>query len=241
MGSLDGDFAKNSELKLLTLKNDDIFCVHRYLDPGAQYPEVYGPLDISLSTAINFLSRSPVIKPLFVNETGAVLAKHAGPSPLLAIDSTGTMLHDMLFAPFFSGAAGSGSVWAHQIYVDKHNLWYHYARFKHAISGLNPVVEKFKPFVLKKPNLNYYGLKGMHTTVIWCRDQNSNYKTELVQRIAPLAVEGQRLLLKEIQPNHRFRKARAYDPWTDKWVNLKIIKDAIKIPTFVRSIVIKLS
>ena len=42
---------------------------------------------------------------------------------------TGIILHDVLFAPFFAGAAGPGHCWHWNVYVDRNNLWHHFARF----------------------------------------------------------------------------------------------------------------
>jgi hypothetical protein len=240
LGSLDRDFVVREYSKYLTLKNNDIICVHRYLDSGAQFPIVQGPIDISLWQAVKYISNSAVIKPLFVNETGAVKPQHSGPSKLYAIDTAGTMLHDMLFAPFFSGAAGPGSIWYFWEYVTKNKLWYHYERFNHAILGINPILERFNNLKLTDQQVNFYVLAGKKTTLIWCRDATNNYITELSNGEAPSMRKGIKLALKTVNVNANYKIAKAYNPWTDKWVDIRIINNTITIPPFLRSVVIKL-
>jgi len=136
---------------LLTLKNNEYITVHRYLDPGTdwgQYDQVHGPIDLLISTAIQSVYRPGINKPIVANEHGAVEANHEGPSKLYAIDSQGIFIHDMIFAPFFCGASGSGSLWHWDSYVEKQNLWYHYQRFNSAVSGINPVEERVCSFYI---------------------------------------------------------------------------------------------
>ncbi len=241
MSSLDGIYAERGYKKYLTLTNNDIVCVHRYIDEGALDSIAYGPLDVSLNQAVTYISSSVVIRPLFVNETGAVKPRHTGDSPMYNYDFDGEMLHDMLFCPFFSGAAGPGSAWHNWVYIRPRNLWYHYKRFTTAIKGINPITEYFKPFKLSQTNVNFYGLAGKNTVMIWCRDANSNYKTELEQRKLPLMRSGVKLSLKDISPNKKLTLAKSYDPWKDQWTTLKIVNGYITLPSFLRSIVLKLS
>jgi hypothetical protein len=240
LGSLDGDYSEQGYRKYLTLTNNDIICVHRYIDPGAQYSIARGAINESLEQAVNYISKSVSIRPLFVNETGAVKARHTGESPLYFLDKSGTMLHDMLFAPFFSGAAGPGSIWNHWVYMDKLKLWYHYTRFKHAIHGINPIEEYFKPSSLIKFNIRCHILSGKKTTLIWCRDTESNYKIEIEQGVRPKLKKGIKLALSDVSQKIKFTHAKAYNPWTDKWMTLNIKGNTVVIPTFTRSMVIKL-
>jgi hypothetical protein len=76
--------------------------VHRYLDPGAEMKVCQDPMDIICSSAIEELRSYHASKPIILAETGAVEARHAGPSKLYPLDTAGVLLHDILFAPFFS-------------------------------------------------------------------------------------------------------------------------------------------
>ena len=240
MHSLDADKRYD---KLLAIKNDEYITVHRYLDPGTdwgQYDHVHGPIDLLISNAIQFVYRPEALKPIVANEHGAVEGNHVGPSKLYAKDSLGVFIHDMIFLPFFCGASGSGSMWHWDSYVEKQNLWYHYIRFNNVIKGINPIKEEFAPFTFIRDSVRYYGIKGKKTTMIWCRDAKSNWKTELQQGIHPeirkdisfeLAVTGRK----------DYNSAKVYDPWNDKWTNVQIINGKVTLPPFIRSTVVILN
>jgi hypothetical protein len=76
---------------------------------------------------------------------------------LYAVDKDGSLLHDLLFAPFFAGAAGPGQAWHWDHYIDKNDLWYHFARFNEAIKDIDPVQEKFIPVeIVSSPTANLW-------------------------------------------------------------------------------------
>ena len=52
-------------------------------------------------------------------------------------------LHDMLDAPFFAGAAGTGHVWWWRQAIEQPNLWKHFARFAKMVDGIDPGGESF--------------------------------------------------------------------------------------------------
>jgi len=242
LGSMHSVDADKRYEKLLTLKNNEYITVHRYLDPGTewgQYDLVHGPIDLLISSAIQSVYKDVVIKPIVANEHGAVEANHSGPNKLYAKDSLGVFIHDMIFAPFFCGAAGCGSMWHWDAYVEKQNLWYHYQRFNNAINGINPIIEEFVPFTFVQDSVRCYGLKGKKTTMIWCRDANSNWKTELQQGIHPVVINNLSIKLAASGRND-YSFAKVYDPWNNKWTEVKIINGTITIPPFLRSVVIVL-
>ena len=86
--------------------------------------------------------------PILVSEIGAVEANHSGPSVLYEKDKEGTLLHDILFAPFFAGAAGGGQIWHWDSYVAPNNLWFQFSRFAETVKGLDPPAEGFQPSML---------------------------------------------------------------------------------------------
>jgi hypothetical protein len=242
LGSMHSIDADERYEVLLTLKNNPYITVHRYLDPGTdwgQYDRVHGPIDLLISDAIQSVYRPGISEPIVANEHGAVEANHTGPNKLYAIDSQGVFIHDMIFCPFFCGASGCGSLWHWDSYVEKNNLWFHYQRFNNAIKGIDPVQEEFVPFTFIQDSVRCYEIKGKKTTMIWCRDAKNNWKTELQQGILP---EIRKDLSIELSVTGRinYSTAEVYDPWNDKWIEIRIKNGIITVPPFIRSVVIKL-
>ncbi len=237
MHSLDADERYE---KLLTIKNNDYVTVHRYLDPGTdwgQYDQVHGPIDLLISNAIQFVYRPEVLKPIVANEHGAVEPNHTGPNKLYTTDSLGVFIHDMIFAPFFCGASGCGSMWHWDSYVERQNLWFHYQRFNNAIAGIDPVSEEFVPFTFVQDSVRCYGIKGKETTMIWCRDAKSNWKTELQNGIQPEIRNSFSIKLATMKKAD-YTSTKVYNPWKDEWANVQIENGEIKLPPFLRSAVV---
>lgn len=179
LGSLHSEDAAKRYEQFFTLQNNDFVSLHRYIDPGKdwnQYDNITRPVDSLVYDAMQFAKKHVTGKPIVVNEIGAVEANHIGPSKMYAVDTAGVLIHDMIFAPFFCGAAGTGGLWHWDSYVQRQNLWYHYQRFQNAINGIDPVKERFASFTLEKQGVRSYGLKGIHQTIVWCRDGENNWK-----------------------------------------------------------------
>jgi len=226
----------------LTLKNNDYITVHRYLDPGkdwGQYEQVQGPIDLLIASAIQSVYLPEILKPIVANEHGAVEANHTGPHHLYLKDSLGIFINDMIFTPYFCGAAGCGAMWHWDSYIEKQNLWFHYKRFDNAINGIDPINENFIPFTFNKDSIRYYGLKGKKTTMLWCRDAMSDWITELQEGIPP---QTRKNISIELSTTERidYNHAKFYDPWNDKWTELEINNESVKLPSFLRSGVVVL-
>jgi len=75
--------------------------------------------------------------------------------------------------------------------------------------------------------------------MIWCRDANNNWKTELQQGIPP---EIRKDLSFDLSVTNRinYSTAEVYDPWNDKWTEVRIKNGSITLPPFRRSAVVKL-
>ena len=241
LGSFDTEKSKEIYPQYMKLGGNEIAQVHRYLDPGARLDVCKGAMDILAASATReILSYNPK-KPVLVSEIGAVEANHSGPSLLYDIDTKGILLHDMLFAPFFSGAAGPGQSWHWDFYIEKNNLWWHFDRFYQVVKNINPVGESFEPFSIVTNSMRIYGLKGKHTTHLWCRDSNSNWSTELVQKIVPSPLVNQSLILSQIKLiNKQISKIDFYDPWKNEWSSEKSNSKQIDLPPFVRSLVVRI-
>lgn len=233
MGSFASENSRHFYKDFCLLGSNDIAQVHRYLDPGASFEVCKGPMDILASDAAKELLSYKPGKPFVVAEIGAVEANHTGPSKLYEVDTLGVLLHDLLFAPFFSGAAGPGQSWHWHHYIDKHDLWWHYGRFTEAVKGINPITEDFEPMFENSKQTRNYILKGKNTDIIWMRDKTSDWKNELVNRIPAKEISG-------ISIEAEGKNAEAYLPWEDKWVKLKVKNGKTELPSFVRSIVVRI-
>jgi len=243
LGSLDSYTADDHYRELFTYKNNDFVSLHRYLDQGndlQQYSSVKGAIDTLVSTALNFAQQYVNDRPIVVDEIGAVEPDHANPSIYYQIDKQGVLIHDMIFAPFFCGAAGPGAMWHWDSYIYPNNLWYHFQRFNNAIAGIDPAKEQMKPFTSEIDGVRCFGLKGNTKTIVWCRDTANNWETELAEGITPTPKAGWSFQTGQMTSG-TFSSVRFYDPWTDTWSDGSITNGVISVPAFTRSIVIVLS
>lgn len=221
------------------LPSNEVAQVHRYIDEGAELAVCSAPTDSMASDAIAVLRRFGVGKPMLLAESGAVKPVHTGPHPIYKADTMGSVLHDVLFAPFFCGAAGTGHLWHWDHHIDKQDTWFQMGRFVHAVEGVDPVAEDFVPVRRDTDPMRVYVLKGKHTMLVWCRDAKSSWKSELVEGIPAQELSGMKLDFSPLLAGKRVKKVRTYDPWRDEWA--KADKNAaVELPPFVRSIVIKI-
>jgi hypothetical protein len=245
LGSFDRDAKRPIYERVMSLPDNDIAQVHRYLDLAAPWNICHGPLDVMMASAITELRRIAPNKPVMLSEGGAVESRHARPWELYEKDREGIVLHDTLFAPFFAGSAGSGQPWHWHEYVDRHQLWWHFQRFARAIEGIDPIREDFRPSRYDTHNLRLYHLHGDQTSLIWCRDSASNWKTELAEGLAPVPVKGETIELSRLGLSAPLPQAtlRSYDPWSDTWTQPTPISPSgtISLPTITRSLVLRIS
>lgn len=237
LGSFDQEKKQAMYRDYAALPGNELVQIHRYLDPGSAWAVCQQPLDTLAYQAVALLRAAQPRKPVVLSEVGAVEAKHAAPSGLYARDSLGTMLHDYLFAPFFAGAAGPGMSWHWHEYVDRHQLWWHFGRFAEAIRGVDPRQEQFEPFRVAHPSLRIYGLKGRKTVLLWCRDARNTYQTELVNGTPP--TESPAGLLTLPFPVSA-TESQFFDPWKNRWEAVRLNKNAVALPAFTRSGVVRI-
>jgi hypothetical protein len=209
------------------MPGNDLALVHRYLDLGASLDVCHGPVDVLGADAVRKLISYKSGKPVLLAESGAVEPRHAGPFQLYGKDKAGVLLHDVLFAPFFAGAAGGGQIWHWDQYVAKNDLWRQYRRFSEFVKGVDPVREEFVPSFREEGELRVYTLHGKRTTLVWLRDSRNDWRSELERGEEPGLITGARLPLKG--------KARAYDPWTGEWAGAEVSR----LPDFRRSLCVK--
>jgi hypothetical protein len=240
LGSFDYDGVRPVYKKMMLLEGNQVAQVHRYLDLGARMEVCHMPMDIICSSAVDeILSYNPG-KPVILAETGAVEPRHSGPSKYYPRDTAGILLHDILFAPFFSGAAGAGMSWHWESYVDRNNLWYHFGRFSQAIRDIDPIAERFVPLKSENDYCRMYILSGKKTILIWLRDKNSSWITELEEGRSPEFVPALEIDISNLGMENKAFKASAYDPWKDKWLDIIPEGTGLSLPDFKRSLVIRL-
>jgi hypothetical protein len=241
LGSFDTERARDRYRAHSTMPGNDLAQVHRYLDLGAALEVCHGPVDVLAADAVRELLSYNPGRPVILAESGAVEPKHSGPFKLYAADKDGILLHDILFAPFFAGAAGAGQVWHWDSYVAANNLWHHYGRFAEVVKGLDPRDEAFEPQMVEHDRLRVYVLKGRKTTLVWARDKKNTWESELKNGESPEQLQAQTIDLANALKGRKIKKVEIYDPWLTQWSKAEISKGRVTLPTFARSIVIRLS
>ncbi len=239
LGSFDNPGRRKTYQQLSAMPGNDAAQVHRYLDLAARLEVCHGAVDVLAADAVRELLAFKPGKPVLLAETGAVSPGHTGLSPLYAKDKEGMILHDVIFAPFFAGAAGTGEIWFWRDSIQKPNLWRHFARFARAIEGIDPAAEHFEPSLVDHPRLRIYLLSGQTTSLAWCRDQRNDWRAELQRGETPQQLAGLKLDLGAFRERRKTQTVRAYSPWADVWTDLAIQDGAVTLPPFRRSIVLK--
>jgi len=240
LGSFDHERKTEQYRSLCSIKGNDVAQVHRYLDLGASLEVCHGPVDVLAADAVTTLVQFNSGKPVLLAESGAVEPSHSGPFKLYERDKAGIILHDVLFAPFFAGAAGPGHCWHWDSYVARNDLWHHFARFAQAVKDIDPPAERFRPIRIEHPRLRIYALAGRHTLLAWCRDMQNTWQTELAENKEPERITGQIIRLPTETLPQGFTQVRVYDPWTDSWSEGKIDSGQLSLPAFTRSIVVRI-
>ncbi len=239
LGSFDSSNALKYYPQVVNMKENDAAQVHRYLDPGAPLEICRGPMDRLGADMVTVIREMVKDKPILATEMGAVEWRHAGPSKLYDLDHEGILFHDILFVPFFAGAAGSGHCWHWYQYLEKNDLWYHIGRFSKTAAGLDPVKERFEPFQKDQDFVRIYGLHGKTQTVIWLRDQESNWKTELIEKKPAPVRKNFTLDLTKLGISNA-SSVVLYDPWLDREISGSIENGKLTLPDFRRSFVVKI-
>ncbi len=240
LGSFDRQPNRSLYARLVGMKHNDAAQVHRYLDEGAALEVCHGPVDILAADAVAELLAMKPAKPVLLAESGAVQPRHTGPFRFYAKDTEGTILHDVLFAPFFAGAAGPGHIWHWDRYVEKNELWWQFARFAEAIQGIDPAGEGFRPFRPEAEGLRVYALAGKRRLIAWCRDAASDWRAELAEGKPARPIRGAVLDLSGHLPPAKGLTVRFYDPWQDRWTRHALVRGGrLTLPEFTRSLVVR--
>jgi hypothetical protein len=238
LGSFDNDAWRDMYRRISLLPGNDLAQVHRYLDLGAQLAVCHGPMDVVAADAVRELRAFEPGKPVLLAESGAVEPRHTGPFKLFAQDKDGVLLHDVIWAPFFAGAAGTGQIWWWEQYVEANDLWWQFARFAEAVEGLDPPAEGLQPTMVEHPRLRVYVLQGRRTVLAWCRDGQNDWRSELQDGTPPETLTGQTLGFGSLLPDKPLR-LRTYDPWGDTWADAEAVQGQVTLPPFRRSIMVR--
>ena len=239
LGSFDMESRRPDYKYINQIPANDVAQIHRYIDAHATLDVCTAPMDVLASNAIEELRSYHVHKPMLLAEVGAVLPNHTGPSDLYPLDKEGSLMHDMLFAPFFAGAAGGGNSWHWDHYIDNNNLWYHYARFNQSVQGINPLEENFIPTTLYHNRFRIYVLVGKKTILAWCRDIRNDWKSEFKDGKKAEEISNEKIDLSSFVTSKQIKRTSLYDPWMDKWLSTNN-NSIVSLPVFKRSIVIKM-
>jgi hypothetical protein len=234
LGSFDRANKASRYRQFSTMQGNDIVQVHRYLDLGAEFDVCHGPVDVLAADAVRELAGFRPGRPILLAESGTVQPSYSGPFQYYAKDREGIILHDVLFAPFFAGAAGTGQIWHWDCYVAENRLWNQFRRFADAVQGLDPARENFTPQMIRHERLRVYALRGPRRFLALCRDSENTWASELAngknpetlrQCVVDTGLEGS-------------GTARIYDPWKREWTKARFSDGRVALPEFSRSIVI---
>ncbi|MHC4356713.1 MAG: cellulase family glycosylhydrolase, partial [Planctomycetota bacterium] len=240
LGSFD-NASKRERYRRVSLMGDNDFAnVHRYLDLGASLEICKGPVDVLAADAVQELQNFEPGKPIILAESGAVEPSHTGPFELYKQDKEGIILHDILFAPFFFGAAGTGQNWHWDHYVAANNLWFEFDRFAEAIKGIDPPAEAFEVKQIDHPRLRIYVLAGRRTSLVWCRDKQNTWRAELAEGKEPELISNAVFSVKNFARKSEAVAVDFYDPWSNQWTRGRVEGDRISLPDFKRSLVVKM-
>lgn len=240
LGSFDNDSKRPRYQRASLMPDNDFANVHRYLDLGASLDICKGPVDVMAADAIRELQNFKPDKPILLAESGAVEPSHTGPFKLYQKDKAGIILHDVVFAPFFVGAAGAGQNWHWDQYVAPNNLWFQFDRFAEAVKDIDPPAKGFEPMKIDHPRLRIYALKGKHTLLAWCRDKQNTWQIELAESQPPAVLRNVTVSLPDVGKDLNRAIVSFYDPWSNRWTQGRVERNTIRLPDFSRSLVIKM-
>ena len=239
LGSFDSDWALEPYQRLCQMPNNDVAQVHRYLDLGAPLKVCHGPVDVLAADAVRELLATTPGRPVILAEGGAVEPRHTGPFKLYAKDQAGIILHDVIFAPFFAGAAGAGQCWHWGEYVDKNNLWHQFRAFADTVRGIDPPAEGFRAADDPPPAAARVRAQGPADLAALVPGHGEHLADGTPAGPRPEELKDVVVPLKDVGPLAG-RTARAYDPWKKVWTDARIEDDGVRLPAFARSIVVRL-
>ena len=220
--------------------SNDVTQIHNYINEGNSIIECKSSVDIMARHGIENMLKLTPNKPILFDEIGAASPNHvSGPHKGYETDKDGIFILDQTFVPFFCGACGTGMSWHWEYYIQKHNLFYMYARFNKAIEGIDPIKENFVPHYFETQNMRVYVLDGKDTLIAYCRDKNNWWKTELTEKQQAKALSGEKVSFAKFVPNAK--SVKIYQPVDDKSSEVAVASDGnILLPDFMRATVVRI-
>ena len=191
LGSFDNTPVARNIPAAQQLPGNDLAQVHRYLDLGANWEVCHGPVDVLAAEAVREIKSYEPGRPVVLAESGAVEPSHSGPFKLYPKDKEGILLHDILFAPFFAGAAGAGQIWHWDSYVAPNNLWCQFGRFAETVRDLDPPAEAFEPSMAPaRPACAYTCSTGRKRCWLGAAIRRNTWESELKNGEKPEQLRG---------------------------------------------------
>jgi hypothetical protein len=143
---------------MFALPEIDVVQAHSYW-PVAYDAALYSRLDT------NHLMR-PFGKPFFFGEQGM--------DEQFEFDPEGNVFHAALWSSTLAGAAGTGMHWHWNTYIDRHDLYRHYAPLAKFVRDVDWPAHDWKLMKITRPNqpvsLNVYGLAAADRALVWIHD-----------------------------------------------------------------------
>jgi hypothetical protein len=88
--------------------------------------------------------------------------------------------------------------------------------------------------------IGVYVLKGDNTTLVWCRDVENSWQQEFANGVPPRELKGVTIDLGPVGGLAGVM-VRVYDPWKDVWTDVQPDGYMLVLPSFERSIVVKIT
>ncbi len=121
----------------------------------------------------------------------------------------------------------------------KQRLWWQFGRFAEVVKDLDPPAEGFQPAMLPHSCLRVYVLKGRHTVLLWCRDTQNPWRSEVAEGKAPDVVDDAFLDLAALKVGNA--PTQIYDPWQNRSTKAELDGGRLRLPAFKRSLVVRLT
>ncbi len=152
----------------------DFAQVHLYIRPQAVFGEpMYGD---SVELLGNFAARlRPLGKPFLLSEYGFSATNED--QGMNAVDKRGVHLHNALWASVMQGYAGTAAAWWWDLYIDKYDLYHHYAALASFIRGEEGLITSSSPVLIDFDGGRVLGLrKDGEKGLFWIQAKDNDWR-----------------------------------------------------------------
>ena len=211
--------------------------VHRYLDQGAEI-EICKHDTVPLAAdAVRRGRRAD--RPVLTSETGAVNDSHTGPFRYYRRDDRGIIFHDVTYAPFFAGAAGTGQCWHWEVYVDQKDLWGGFRPFADMLEGVDADAEGFEPVDLSDGRIWFLALRGARHVLAYVRNKQDNWEATLRDQHEPDVQRDVEVDVSALGVSSG--KVELFRPWDDAPGEAELGEGVLRLPPFRYGLLLKVS